>query len=146
MDKLTPKQEAFVSAYLKTRHATEAYKLAGYSVENKKPQTIWSRASELLKHGKVQARIAEAEKEARKAVKITLSEHLEQLQALRDGAKEAGQWGPAVKAEESRGKASGIYTAAEEDEREVRNMGRDEIIAELAELRALLDSYVGGDC
>lgn len=56
-DKLTPKQEAFVLAYLKTGNATEAYRSA-YDVKSMSDENVWSEASKLLKHPKVAPRLA----------------------------------------------------------------------------------------
>lgn len=50
--KLTPKQAAFVRAYLETGNASEAYRRA-YNASNMKPEVIKVKASELLKNGNV---------------------------------------------------------------------------------------------
>lgn len=73
---LTPKQEAFVQAYLTTGNASEAYRLAGYS-QNASPKTINEAASRLLADSKVAARLS------------TLRERLEQklLWAREDSVK-----------------------------------------------------------
>ncbi|MHB1934826.1 MAG: terminase small subunit [Leptospirillum sp.] len=57
-DKLTPKQEAFVLAYIETGNASEAYRRA-YDAGKMLPGTINRKAFELLENGKVTARIAE---------------------------------------------------------------------------------------
>lgn len=57
-DKLTPKQEAFVLAYLKTGNATEAYRTA-YNPKTMSDENIWTEASKLLKHPKVAPRLAQ---------------------------------------------------------------------------------------
>ena len=57
--KLTPKQDAFVLAYLETGNASEAYRRA-YDVSNMKPATINNRARELLRVGRIAARLEEA--------------------------------------------------------------------------------------
>lgn len=54
---LTPKQEAFCLAYLKTGNASEAYRTA-YSAENMKPLTINKRAHELMLRGDIAGRLA----------------------------------------------------------------------------------------
>lgn len=137
---LTPKQEAFIAAYLETNNASEAYRRA-YDCSRMKPESVWRKAVEVLENVNVSARIAAVRKEARQSVKITLKDHLETLQDLRDKARDAGQFSAAVKAEESRGKASGIYTAAEEDEKELRAMSRDDILAELKQIQDILARY-----
>lgn len=140
MATLTPKQEAFVAAYLETGNASEAYRRA-YDTSKMKPESVNRLAKQLMDHVKISSTVAEHRREARQAVKISLKDHLETLQKLRDGAESAGQYSAAVKAEEQRGKASGIYIAAEEDEREIRAMNRDDILQELAQIRAVLDTY-----
>ena len=63
--KLTPKQEAFVLAYLETGNASEAYRRA-YDVSRMKPETVKRKAAEMMAHGNItatleaeQAKIAE---------------------------------------------------------------------------------------
>lgn len=56
--KLTPKQDAFVVAYLETGNASEAYRRA-YDVRNMKPATINNSAWELMKHPVISARLAQ---------------------------------------------------------------------------------------
>lgn len=57
MTNLTPKQEAFVQAYLTTGNASEAYRLAGYS-PNASPKTVNEAASRLLADSKINARLS----------------------------------------------------------------------------------------
>lgn len=58
MKKLTPKQDAFVLAYLETGNASEAYRRA-YNVGTMLPTTINNRASELIRDGAIAGRVAE---------------------------------------------------------------------------------------
>ena len=53
---LMPKQEAFAVEYVGTGNASEAYWRA-YNATNMKSATINARASELLKHGGIAARV-----------------------------------------------------------------------------------------
>jgi phage terminase small subunit len=68
-EKLTPKQEAFVHAYLEAGNASEAYRRT-YNVDpGCKPNTIEKRACELLQNGKVAGRLRELrERSAAQAV------------------------------------------------------------------------------
>lgn len=61
--KLTPKQDAFVLAYLETGNASEAYRRA-YDTRNMQPVTIHNRARELVKQQTVKGRIDELRNEA----------------------------------------------------------------------------------
>jgi phage terminase small subunit len=55
-DKLTPKQEAFVRAYLKTGNASDAYRMA-YDAQDMKPESVNREAKALLDHPKIAPRI-----------------------------------------------------------------------------------------
>jgi phage terminase small subunit len=67
--KLTPKQNAFVLAYLETGNATEAYRRA-YDVGNMLPATVGRRAVDLMKHSTIRAVIDRAQQQARDAAII----------------------------------------------------------------------------
>ena len=54
---MTPRQEAFCLAYVKSGNATQAYKDAGYNVKN--DNSAAAAAQQILKNIKVQARIKE---------------------------------------------------------------------------------------
>lgn len=57
---LTPKQEAFIAAYLKHGNATQAYRDAGYTITPQTSQrTIWSNAYDLLHNPRVSHKIDE---------------------------------------------------------------------------------------
>lgn len=65
---LTPKQDAFVLAYLETSNASESYRRA-YDVSNMKETTIWRRAFDVLRVSKVAAQLENLrEQAANKAV------------------------------------------------------------------------------
>jgi len=75
---LTPKQERFCLAYLKTGNASEAYRLS-YNAENMKPETINNRASELLKNSGVAGRLAELKEKSESEAVMSRQEALERL-------------------------------------------------------------------
>lgn len=106
--KLTPKQEAFCLAYLKTGNASEAYRLA-YNTEKMKPESVNRLAKAQMDNVKIASRLAELRKPAIEAAQMTLERHLADLKALRDKAAEAGQFSAAITAETNRGKAAGLY-------------------------------------
>lgn len=66
-------------------------------------------ASRLFSQPHVKEYLAELRRPAVEEAQLTLVSHLRDLQELRDAAKAAAQYGPAVTAEISRGKASGLY-------------------------------------
>lgn len=105
---LTAKQEAFCLAYLETGNASEAYRQA-YNAKTNKPESIHRTAKEMLDNPKIASRLEELRAPVRKKALLTLESHLERLNHLSAMAEQAGQYGPAIKAEESRGKAAGLY-------------------------------------
>jgi len=67
------------------------------------------KAKELLDNVKITARITEMRAPVLERAQLTLEQHLADLKRLRDLAEADGKYGPAVSAEISRGKASGLY-------------------------------------
>ena len=112
--KLTPKQEGFCLDYSATGNASEAYR-RNYDVSRMTPASINRKAVELLENGKIAARIEELRKPIREKACLTLEEHLQTLQNLRDKADKAGQFTAAITAETNRGKASGLYVDKSEN-------------------------------
>jgi phage terminase small subunit len=78
---LTPKQEAFCLAYLKTGNASEAYRQA-YNAANMKPETINNKASALIKKGEIGARITELNQSAVTDSVMTRQRALERLSLI----------------------------------------------------------------
>jgi phage terminase small subunit len=113
LSKLTAKQEAFCIAYIETGNASEAYRLS-YDAENCKPESVHRLAKAQLDNVKIASRIEEIQKPAVKRAEISLESHLNRLKHLSDMAEAAEQYSSAIKAEESRGKASGLYTEKKE--------------------------------
>ena len=83
---LTQKQEAFARHFALHGNAIEAYKAAGYSWKNMKPETLRVKAAELVAHGTVSVRIAEfkAKKEKRleKQFDVTVDRIVQELAAI----------------------------------------------------------------
>lgn len=108
MKPLTAKQEAFCRALVSEGLTqAEAYRRA-YNTQGK-PETVQSKASILMADGRVRARVEELRAAAASSAVLTLSDHLRDLERLRDEARGLGAYGPAVTAEVSRGKAAGLY-------------------------------------
>ncbi|MGE6418031.1 terminase small subunit [Alteromonas macleodii] len=76
--KLSQKQEVFCISYAKHGNATRAYKEA-YNAENMKPATIYVKACELLKNGKIEVRLKELNKMAVSDAVMTKQEALQLL-------------------------------------------------------------------
>lgn len=91
--KLTPKQEAFVRAYLETGNASEAYRRA-YNAENMKPDTIKVKASELLKNGNVAVTLAARQSQVAEKHGITVDRVLSELAKIGfSDLRKAVKWG-----------------------------------------------------
>ncbi|MDD4144648.1 MAG: terminase small subunit [Prolixibacteraceae bacterium] len=78
---LTIKQEKFVHVYLETGNASEAYRRA-YSYSNMKDATINRKAAELLRNGKITARVDEIQRELKKSSDIKKEAILEELACI----------------------------------------------------------------
>ncbi len=107
MPNLTPKQEAFVMAYVETGNASEAYRRA-YNAENMKPETIHVKACELLKSGKVAARVAELQAEHRVRHRVTVDSILAELQVSRAMALDQDNPSAATQASMGKAKVAGL--------------------------------------
>ena len=112
---LTANQEAFCVELAKTGNASEAYRKA-YDCSRMKASTISRNAKALQDNTKITARLSALRSDVRRASGITLQEHLEMLRTLRDEARAALQLSPAITAEVSRGKVSGLYTDGNADD------------------------------
>ena len=108
MHKLTHKQEMFCLADVETGNASEAYRRA-YDTGKMKPESVNESASRLLADVKIVARLEQLRAPVRERAQITLESHLERLNHLSLMAEQAEQYSAAIKAEESRGKVSGLY-------------------------------------
>lgn len=78
---LTIKQEKFIHAYLETGNASEAYRRA-YSCSKMKDATINRKAAELLRNGKITARVEEIQRELKKKSDIKKEAILEELACI----------------------------------------------------------------
>lgn len=113
---LTQKQELFCQEMLKAdQSASDAYKKVYNVKHGTKDATIHRAAHELIENPKVSARIKELRGMAANAAVLTLDQHMDDLRSLREEARSAGQYGAAINAEISRGKARGFYVVKTED-------------------------------
>lgn len=111
--RLTAKQEAFCIAIVKGMTQSDAYR-ASYDAKNMKMATINRAATELFANPLITARIAEIRAPVVRDARITLEDHIAEMAALKAEAKKAGQFAAAIKAEELRGKVSGLYVEKHE--------------------------------
>jgi len=110
---LTQRQESFCYAYIETGNASEAYRRC-YTTNKMKPESINRLAKVLMDNVKIASRLEELRAPIREAAGITLLDHLNTLQALRDKAEEKENYSAAITAETQRGKASGLYVERKE--------------------------------
>ena len=106
---MTPKQEAFARAFVKTGNGAEAYRIAYASQGN--ADTCARRAKDLLSHGKIAALVASlrAKANARCAVTVeSLVAELEETRAEALGAEKGPQCAAAVAATLGKAKLLGL--------------------------------------
>ena len=86
----------------------DAYR-AAYRAEKMTSKSIIEKASVMMTRVNIAERVAEIRAVATQVVGYTLAEHLKRLDALSAAAESEGKFEAAVKAEELRGKAAGLY-------------------------------------
>ena len=102
---LSQKQKRFGREYMVDFNVAAAYVRAGYSKNGAQ-----SGGSRLLRDPRIQAYIAELEAEATERAGLTVDGVLKNLREDRDAARKAGQYGPAVRADELMGKHLAMFT------------------------------------
>ena len=100
--KLSIKQQRFVEQYVSLGNATQAAKMAGY-----RPKAARQMASENLSKPAID--LAVKAELARIAEEVTPARVQRRLDAISRNAEAAGQFGPAVRAEELLGKSIGMW-------------------------------------
>jgi phage terminase small subunit len=109
LNSLTPKEEAFAVAVASGMNYSDAYRIAVKVRPTTKPETVNQEASKIMARPHVRTRVGELRKPIAEKAMITLESHMERLKELAQIALDNGQVAAAIKAEELRGKASGIY-------------------------------------
>ena len=107
--KLTPKQEAFVRAYIETSNASEAYRRA-YDSSKMKPESVNESASRLLADVKITARLAELREPIMQRHNVTVDILVFELEEARQAAlsAETPQSSAAVAATMGKAKLCGL--------------------------------------
>ena len=100
--KLSIKQQRFVEQYVSLGNATQAAKVAGY-----KPKAARQMASENLSKPAID--LAVKAELARIALEVTPGRVQRRLDEISHASQEAGQFGPAVRAEELLGRSVGMF-------------------------------------
>lgn len=109
MINLTHQQETFARAVVSGKNQSDAYREAYPTSLTWPVKTLWTRASELMAEGKVAGRVKELRKPAVEAVEMSAKAHVARLALIRDAALQAGDHGPAVRAEMAIGQVAGHY-------------------------------------
>lgn len=125
---LTEREQAFVVSYCKHRKGPKAAVEAGIAKSN-----AHVTARRWLSKPQVQACLLEIAARAAMAAEVNLTNHLHELAEIRDKAKEKGDFSPAVRAEELRGKTAGFYKDIVEL-RPGQNLADDELAQRIANL------------
>lgn len=107
---MTPKQQRFVTEYLKDLNATQAAIRAGYAESGAGVE-----GARLLKNANVAQAIAVRQVRVAERNDLTVDAHLETLATLRDAALAKEQYGAAISAEVKRGEVAGFYVKRTED-------------------------------
>ena len=124
--RLTPPQQKFLDNYVHgDMTQTEAARKAGYAHPN-------VRAVQLLNNPVVKERMEEMRAELQARYGVTIAKSIRDLQIIRDRALQDGNYSAAIKAEETRLKASGVMV----DQKHVTyqnldGMDRDKIVEQL---------------
>lgn len=114
LPELTDKQSKFVTAILAGKSGADAIR-ESTDTSNWSQQSIWTEATKLRNNPSVRLWLRAARKSNMGAKTLTLDNHLRELERLKEIAVETGNVGAAVKAEESRGKAAGLYVEKHQD-------------------------------
>jgi phage terminase small subunit len=126
---LTPKQEAFVKAYMETGNGTQAYRMA-YDAENMKESTIRVKAFELLQNGKITERLEQVRESSQKRHDITIARLTEMLIEDRELARKVESPAAAVSAVMAIGKLHGLVVDKKEvtRKRDASDFDDDELL------------------
>lgn len=111
---LSDQQMEWVRHRLSGKTASDAYRQS-YDCSNMADRTIWAEASRINTDPDVAAWLAAAREACLGTASVTLASHVQELERLKEIALKTGNVGAAVAAEQSRGKASGLYIERYED-------------------------------
>lgn len=111
---LTEKQQKYVTARLEGKSGADSVRAATDTSAWSK-SSIWAEASKLEHHPSIRLWLNAARRAALGAQSVTLEQHLRELERLKEIAIATGNIGAAVKAEESRGRAGGLYVEKHQD-------------------------------
>lgn len=114
LPELTDKQRRFVDAVIAGKTGADAVRIAT-DTSAWSQEAIWAEATKLRNNPSVRLWLAAARKSCLGASSLTLQGHLDELERIKEIALEKGNIGAAVAAEQSRGKAVGLYVEQHRD-------------------------------
>lgn len=112
---LTPQQEEFAQSLATGKSQYQSYIDAYPKAKSWLRNSVDSKASQLANSKKIMQRVHSLRAPVVERVGMTIEGHLNKLQELRDKADQMGEFAPAIKAEELRGKVAGFYVTRTED-------------------------------
>ena len=124
--RLTPQQQKFLDNYVHgDMTQTAAARAAGYASPN-------VRAVQLLNNPVVKERMEEMRDELQAKYGVTIAKSIRDLQRIRDAALSEGNYSAAIKAEETRLRASGVMVDRKHITHEnIGSMNREQILEQL---------------
>lgn len=111
---LTPQRETFAIELAKGGTQSAAYRVAYPKSRKWSENAVAVNASRLVRDHHVRLRVDELAARAAARNEVTLEKHVAELARLRQQAESVEQFSAAIKAEELRGKACGLYTERHE--------------------------------
>lgn len=114
--KLTLLQENFSQCIVDGLNQSDAYKAAGYSIENKLPATVHQAASRLAGESKVLARIQELRDRITAGKVWSFAKGMDEVETIMTMARDKGQIAAAIRGTEQALKLSGLLTERPPDQ------------------------------
>lgn len=108
LPELTAQQQEFVRHILAGKGVAESYRLA-YDCSNMQANSVWVAASRLQANADIALWLSAARQACLGTHVVTLRDHQNQLERLREAAMSSGNYGAAVQAELARGKVAGHH-------------------------------------
>lgn len=105
---LTPKQEAFVAAFLETGNAAQAYRQSYDVAEDAKDNWIYVEACQLLDNPKVALKLKQLREQAERLSIFNVAKAMEEFEEARKDAKTAGNASAMVAATAAKVKLLGL--------------------------------------
>ncbi len=139
---MTPKQAAFIQAYIDTQNASEAYRLAYNS--NAAANIIHRKAYDLLQHPAIKKELEVLQEQAKERNKVTIDSILQELEQARTLALEADnpQCSAAIAASMSKAKLLGLVV----EKQEIKSNACSSINVSFKTVKDLTDAELEAEC